>query len=67
MGFMKLKDAITCNPYNPKIGNKSAYARYLRYNVKGFYEKSNREVREIWLKEQDHEQAYQKEKAQTMD
>lgn len=58
MGFMKLKDAIACNPYNPKIGNKSAYARYLRYNVEGFYEKSNKEVRKIWLKqykEQEHE------------
>ena len=56
---MKMKDALTVNPYNPKQGNKSAYARYLRYNVDGLYEKSNAEVRELWrkeLEEQDHEQ-----------
>ena len=55
---MKMKDALTVNLYNPKQGNKSAYARYLRYNVDGLYEKSNAEVRELWrkeLEEEDHE------------
>jgi len=55
---MKMKDALMVNPYNPKRGNKSAYARYLRYNVDGLYEKSNAEVRALWKKEieeQEHE------------
>ena len=48
---LKLKTALQSNPYDPKKGNESAYARYLRYVVDGFYGKSNEEVRNIWRKE----------------
>lgn len=45
---MTLEQAIERNPYDPSKGNMSAYARYLRYNVDGFYTKSNEEVRRFW-------------------
>lgn len=45
---MTLEQAIKMNPYDEKIGSKSAYARYLRYTVTGFYELSNKEVRQLW-------------------
>ena len=48
---MKLKTALQSNPYDPQKGDESAYVRYLRYVVDGFYEKSNEEVRNIWRKE----------------
>lgn len=44
---MDLKCAIDRNPYNPQIGNISAYIRYIRYSVDGFYNKTSKEVREI--------------------
>lgn len=50
--IMTLKQAMLENPYDAKKGTKSAYARYLRYNVDGFYEKTNDEVKELWAKEQ---------------
>ena len=52
---MTLKQALKKNPYDPKTGNESAYARYLRYNVDGFYKKTNKEVKKLWKQEQEHE------------
>lgn len=43
-----LEQALKENPYNPQRGNESAYCRYLRYRVKGFYTKTNKEVRTLW-------------------
>lgn len=45
---MTLKQAIIKNPYDPNEGNLSAYCRYLRYNVTGFYTKTNDEVKTIF-------------------
>ena len=42
-----LEQAIKNNPYDVNKGNISAYCRYLRYNVLGFYNKTNDEVKEI--------------------
>lgn len=47
---MTLEEAIKRNPYDKSKGNESAYARYLRYNVKGFYELTNEKVRQLWKK-----------------
>lgn len=47
MGMLTLEQAIKRNPYNKEQGNISAYCRYLRYSVKGFYNKTNDEVKEI--------------------
>lgn len=43
-----LEQALKENPYNPQRGNESAYCRYLRYRVKGFYTKTSKEVRTLW-------------------
>lgn len=48
---MTLEEATKKNPYDPAKGNESSYARYLRYNVDGFYELSNETVRRIWRME----------------
>lgn len=48
---MTLERAIENNPYNPYMGNISAYIRYLRYNVDGWYNKTSKEVREILITE----------------
>lgn len=45
---MTLTQAIKENPYDPNQGNLSAYCRYLRYNVTGFYTKTNDEVKAIY-------------------
>lgn len=47
---MTLQQAIKNNPYDPKRGNLSAYIRYLRYNVDGYYNKTSKEVRDILMK-----------------
>jgi hypothetical protein len=47
---MTLDQAIKRNPYNPKQGNESAYCRYLRYNVDGWYLLDSKEVRRRWQK-----------------
>lgn len=44
---MNLDDALKNNPYDPKRGNISAYIRYLRYNVDGWYYKQSKDVRVI--------------------
>lgn len=48
MGMFTLEQAIKRNPYNAERGNISAYCRYLRYNVLGFYNKTNDEVKAIY-------------------
>lgn len=45
---MTLNEAIKRNPYDPKRGNKSAYCRYLRYNVDGWYQLDSKEVLRRW-------------------
>jgi hypothetical protein len=45
--WMTLQQAIKSNPYNPERGNLSAYIRYLRYTVDGYYNKTSKEVRDI--------------------
>jgi len=47
---MTLDEAIKRNPYDPKRGNKSAYCRYLRYNVDGWYQLDSKEVLRRWQK-----------------
>jgi hypothetical protein len=47
---MRLDEAIRRNPYNPAQGNKSAYCRYLRYNVDGWYQLGSKEVLKRWQK-----------------
>lgn len=47
---MTLDEAVKRNPYDPKRGNKSAYCRYLRYNVDGWYLLDSKEVRRRWQK-----------------
>lgn len=46
--IMTLEEAIKRNPFNPNIGNESAYCRYLRYNVTGWYNLDSKEVRRRW-------------------
>ena len=44
---MTLDRALKQNPFDPDRGNLSAYIRYLRYNVDGWYNKTSQEVRQI--------------------
>lgn len=46
---MTLEIAIKNNPYNETIGSLTAYIRYLRYNVDGFYSLDSKEVRKKYL------------------
>lgn len=52
---MTLEKALEQNPYDPSKGNESAYLRYLKYNVDGFYEISNEEIRKLWKAERKEE------------
>lgn len=45
---MTLGEAIEKNPFDEKIGDESAYVRYLRYNVDGLYGRSSKEVKAMW-------------------
>ena|GEM_PF-1364895 len=47
---MTLDEAIRRNPYDQKRGNRSAYCRYLRYNVDGWYQLNTKEVLRRWQK-----------------
>jgi hypothetical protein len=47
---MTIEQAIRKNPFDPKKGNKSAYCRYLRYNVDGWYHLDSKEVYSRWRK-----------------
>ena len=44
---MTLDRALKQNPFNSDRGSLSAYIRYLRYNVDGWYNKTSQEVRQI--------------------
>lgn len=46
---MTLEKAIENNPFDKSIGNLSAYIRYLRYNVDGFYKLESKEVRKKYM------------------
>ena len=45
---MTLEQALEQNPYDPSKGNESAYLRYLKYNVDGFYDIGIEEIRKLW-------------------
>lgn len=45
---MTLEEAIMRNPFDANRGNESAYCRYLRYNVTGWYNLDSKEVRRRW-------------------
>lgn len=57
---MTLERALKMNPYDETKGNKSAYARYLRYNVYGWYNKTNEEVRKLWKERENEMQSMRK-------
>ena len=42
---MNMDEAISKNPYYKERGKVSAYIRYIRYNVEGYFEKRSEEVR----------------------
>lgn len=55
---MTIDEAIKKNPFDPNKGNKSAYCRYLRYNVEGWYNLDSKEVLKRWrgeIEEHKHE------------
>lgn len=45
---MTLEEALKVNPYDSSKGNESAYVRYLRYTVDGFYELDSGTVKQMW-------------------
>lgn len=47
---MTIDEAIEKNPFDSNKGNKSAYCRYLRYNVNGWYNLDSKEVLRRWQK-----------------
>lgn len=51
---MTIEEAIIRNPFDPKKGNKSAYCRYLRYNVDGWYHLDSKKVYSMWRKVADN-------------
>lgn len=48
---MTLEEAIKRNPFDTNKGDKSAYCRYLRYNVEGWYNLDSKEVLKRWQNE----------------
>ena len=50
---MTLEEAVKRNPFDANKGNESAYCRYLRYNVTGWYNLDSKEVRGRWQKVRD--------------
>lgn len=46
---MTIEEAIKKNPFDPNKGNESAYCRYLRYNVEGWYNLDSKEVLRRWV------------------
>ncbi len=48
---MTIDEAIKKNPFDPNKGNESAYCRYLRYNVEGWYNLDSKEVLKRWRSE----------------
>ena len=55
---MTLEQAIKRNPYDPEKGNESAYCRYLRYNVDGWYSLDNKEVCKRWKNGKENNMIY---------
>lgn len=51
---MTIEEAMRRNPFDPKKGNKSAYCRYLRYNVDGWYHLDSKEVYSRWQRVDDN-------------
>lgn len=51
---MTLDEAIKQNPYDEKQNNLSAYVRYLRYTVDGFFNKTSEEVKAILAEKLQH-------------
>lgn len=49
---MTIQEAIKKNPFDSNKGNKSAYRRYLRYNVEGWYNLDSKEVLKSWQREE---------------
>lgn len=45
---MTIEEAIKKNPFDTNKGNKSAYCRYLRYTVDGWYNLDSEEVLRRW-------------------
>ena len=45
---MTITEAILKNPFNPNKSNQTAYCRYLRYNVEGWYSLDSKEVFRRW-------------------
>lgn len=48
---MTIDEAIKKNPFDPNKDNTSAYCRYLRYNVEGWYTLDSKEVLKRWQNE----------------
>lgn len=48
---MTIQEAIKKNPFDSNKGDKSAYCRYLRYNVEGWYNLDSKEVLKRWQSE----------------
>lgn len=44
---MTLQQAMEKNPYDRNKGNLSAYARYIRHNVDGMYDKKSKDVQNM--------------------
>lgn len=44
---MTLEQVIGRNPYDPSKGTISAYIRYIRYNVDGYYNASSHTLRGV--------------------
>lgn len=48
---MTIEEAIKKNPFDHNKGNESAYCRYLRYSVDGWYNLDSKEVLRRWRSE----------------
>lgn len=48
---MSIDEAIKKNPFDTNKGTESAYCRYLRYNVEGWYKLDSKEVLRRWRSE----------------
>lgn len=51
---MTNEEAIKRNPFDANRGNESAYCRYLRYNVTGWYNLDSKEVLRRWQKSEEN-------------
>lgn len=53
--FVNLLEAIKRNPYDSSKGNLSAYARYIRYNANGMYNKKSKDIQKILKRLEDNQ------------